>query len=273
MSFTDSYPPNLLDNLDAALERVSQDALGLAIDFDGTISEFVPMLDDAVVFPAVVAPLRSLSRKLKLTAVVSGRAAADVRRRVCMDGIVFVGNHGAEYIDGSSLDTAPEAIERFEGIQEILDRLRKLADVPGLVWENKGFSASIHYRVADDEEAALQRIETALEAVPGVADMEIFQGNKILEIRAKSEVNKGYALSRLIRDWNLKSVLALGDDTTDADALRTLRRHRAEGLVCGLAIAVIQDGTPASVLDNADYSLNGVSEVAAFLSRLDAAMR
>ena len=60
--------------------------------------------------------------------------------------------------------------------------------------------------------------KTALEAVPGVADMEIFRGNKILEIRAKSEVNKGYALSRLIRDWNLKSVLALGDDTTDADA-------------------------------------------------------
>ena len=273
MSRAVSRPPNLLDNLDAGLGGLSQDALGLALDFDGTISEFVPLLDDAVIFPAVVAPLRSLSRKLRLTAVVSGRAAADVRRRVDMDEIVFVGNHGAEYIVDGSPDTAPGAVDRSDSIQAILDRMRELVDIPGLVWENKGFSASIHYRMADDEIAALQRIQAALEAVPEIADMEVFRGNKILEIRARNHVNKGYALRRLIRDRNLKSVLFLGDDTTDADALRTLRRHRQEGLIGGLAIAVIQDGTPASVLDNADYSLNGVPEVAAFLRHLDAAMR
>ena len=85
-------------------------------------------------------------------------------------------------------------------------------------------------------------------------------------------MNKGLALDRVIRDWRLGGVIFAGDDTTDADALRVLRRLRASGVIGGLGIAVIQDGTPASVLDNADYSLNGVPEVATFLSRLDAAI-
>ena len=85
-------------------------------------------------------------------------------------------------------------------------------------------------------------------------------------------MNKGFALERVIRDWQLDVVIFAGDDTTDADALRVLQQRKASGDVDGLGIAVIQDGTPSSVLDNADYSLNGVPEVATFLSRLDAAI-
>ena len=72
-----------------------------------------------------------------------------------------------------------------------------------------------------------------------------------------------------MRDRHLGSVIFLGDDTTDADALQVLRERKASGAVGGFGVAVIQDGTPDSVLESADYSLNGVPEVAEFLSRLD----
>ena len=51
-----------------------------------------------------------------------------------------------------------------------------------------------------------------------------------------------------------------------------LRKRRESGAVKGLGIAVIQDGTPDTVLDSADYSLNGVPQVAEFFRRLDLAL-
>ena len=85
-------------------------------------------------------------------------------------------------------------------------------------------------------------------------------------------MNKGVALDSLIDAYRPRSVIFMGDDTTDADALRVLRRRKASGAIDGLGIAVIQDGTPASVLENADYSLNGVPEVAEFLRALMSSM-
>ena len=76
-------PPNLLENLETALAGLEQDRLGLVLDFDGTLSEFVPDLENAVIFPDIVLPLRRLVDRLALVAVMSGRAARmrSTRRR------------------------------------------------------------------------------------------------------------------------------------------------------------------------------------------------
>ncbi len=265
-------PPNLLENFETACACLQTDRLGLLLDFDGTLSEFVPVLENAVIYPDVVQPLRQLTDRLALVGVMSGRSARDVERRVGIEGVVYVGNHGAEQIADGTLNVAKGVEEAEFYLQGMLESLAGAADDPGLVLENKRFSASLHYRRAADETGVVERLRAAVKSMPDLGSFELFWGNKILEIRRRNGVNKGVALGRLMRDWHLGSVIFLGDDTTDADALQVLSERKASGAVDGLGVAVMQDGTPASVLESADYSLNGVAEVAKFLSRLDDAI-
>ncbi len=271
MSRSVEIPPNLLAKFEVATEGLTLENLGLVLDFDGTMSEFVPVLENAVIFPDIVPSLRRLAKRLALVAVMSGRAARDVERRVGIEGIVYVGNHGAEFISDGAVCAAENVSDAEQELQAWLETLARAANDPGLVLENKRFSASLHFRQATDEVGVVERLKQALESMPDMGDFEVFWGNKILEIRRRDGVDKGVALDRLIGDWCPSSVIFLGDDTTDADALRVLRERRDAGKISGLGIAVVQDGTPESVLEYADYSLDGVPEVAAFLSRLDEA--
>lgn len=262
-------PPNLLTNFETALGGLQSQCLGLVADFDGTLSEFVPVLENAVIHPDVLEPLRRLSRRLTLTSVISGRAARDVERRVGIEGIVYVGNHGAEYVEDGMLRLAEGSEASEAHLQQLLEHLAAAADDTGLVLENKIYSASLHFRRVSDEGEVVRRLRLALDSLVETGGFEFFWGNKILEIRRENGINKGTALDALMESWQLDSVIFLGDDTTDADALRALRRRRASGTVSAIGIAVIQDGTPQVVLDNADYSLNGVPEVTAFLRLLN----
>ena len=266
------HPLNLLKNFDAAIGSLGHEGIALVTDFDGTLSEFVPVLEDAVIYPQVLPPLRSLAGRLALTSVISGRSASDVERRVGIEGIMYIGNHGAERIE-DGVPTAVDGVETAESrLQELLEFLARAADDGGLVLENKKYSASLHYRRASDEAGVVRRLQSALRDLQDDRDFQFFWGNKILEIRCRNGVNKGTALASLIETRRPQSVVFLGDDTTDADALRVLRQCRASGIITGFGIAVIQEGTPDSVLDSADYSLNGVPEVAEFLRRLDIAL-
>ena len=77
-----NIPPNLLLHLDEISTIVQQSALGLVVDFDGTISELVPSPEDAQICPDAIEPLRTLSNVLKLTAIVSGRHARDLQSAI-----------------------------------------------------------------------------------------------------------------------------------------------------------------------------------------------
>ena len=146
-----SHPPNMLEHFEAALGGLTRDGLGLVLDFDGTLSEFVPDLDKAVISCDVVPPLQGLASKLTLTAAMSGRAARDLEQRVGIDGLVYIGNHGAERIVDGALSVAEEAESSESDLQALLERLGSAANDPGIVLENKAYSASLHYRRAFDE--------------------------------------------------------------------------------------------------------------------------
>ena len=246
MNITRRRPPNLLANFDSAIGNLNADSLALVLDFDGTLSEFMSVPEDAAIHPDALPPLRRLAARLMLTAVMSGRAALDVQRRVGIECVVYIGNHGAERIVDGVMTAERGGAESEQLLQNMLESLARAAD----------------------ESAVIERLKAALAGIPDTAEVDIFWGNKLLEIRARNGVNKGVALDWLIDKWRPNSVVFLGDDTTDADALQALQQRKASGAIDGIGIAVIQDGTPASVFDSADYSLNGVPEVVRFLSQL-----
>ena len=263
--------PDILAHPDA-LRRIAQASRpGLALDFDGTISEIAPTSEAAVLHPRCAAALRRAvaDEKFAVVAVVSGRAARDLARKVNIPGVVCIGNHGAERITESGVHETARADGGAESVAAALTSIqRATAGVAGLVYENKGISASIHYRAAADPESARRALSAALAAaIPNApaAGVESFWGKMVLELRPIDSPNKGDALAALTASRRLNALLFAGDDTTDIDAMRRLPTLAG---VDTLGVAVVSDGAPPALLDAADYAANGVDAAGEMLDSL-----
>ena len=260
--------PDLLAHLEDVRPIVSTGRRGLFVDYDGAISEIAPTPDQAAVSVEAARSLEILSRYIETVCVVSGRAARDLQTKVGVKGIVYVGNHGAEYLINDEVEVVPEVAAYREDVKSVLGYLKARADLPGLVWDDKYYSASVHYRLAGDSEEARDRLAEALGTALEADGLEIFWGKMVLEIRAPIGVHKGYAVRKLAHEKKLESAIYIGDDTTDIDALRTLTELRGEGRLTGFGVAVRHDDTPEELVRLADFSLDSVSGVETFLSWL-----
>lgn len=265
-------PPNLLDHLDEALPVVRESRLGIVLDFDGTISELAPTPDESRISAESAEALESLVRKVTLVAVVSGRAASDLSEKVGLENVVYVGSHGAESLVAGVRQVSPEAAEYSGRIAAVLDGLRSTADAPGIYWENKGLSAAIHFRSSPDPDSVRDSLAEALDSVPGVDELRVFWGKRVLELRAPVGGNKGDALRKLALDHALDSAIFVGDDTTDIDALEAMRGLNEGATLRGLGVAVVSDDSPEGLCEAADFTLDGVAEVGSFLGWVDGAI-
>ena len=102
-------------------------------------------------------------------------------------------------------------------LQLYVDRL------PGALLEEKEFSLAWHYRRADPEQAP-HRAKELLDDLAGYTrniDVQVFEGNKVIEIR-NSGVNKGTAGLEWLRQYQPDFILGIGDDWTDEDLFRAL---------------------------------------------------
>src|SRR5689334_7196621 len=80
------------------LERVTAapEESAILLDFDGVLAPIVDRPEYAYPPAETRAELERLVTRYALVAVVSGRAGEDVRERVGVDGVVYVGSHGLE---------------------------------------------------------------------------------------------------------------------------------------------------------------------------------
>lgn len=243
-----------------ALRVLRNRPAGLISDFDGTLSEIAPTPEAARLHPACRRALRAIGRHLELVALVSGRKAADLRDRVGLPGICYVGLHGADWGEGPP---AEPAVSRLAGWLQ--DRLG-----PGLRLELKGPGFSVHYRGSPDPAEARRQILGLLadRVPPGYL---VTEGKQVVEVRPAG-ADKGLAVGRLIERFNLRSLIYLGDDLTDLEAFRAVDRWRVGGGL-GLTIAVAGPETPPEVTAAADKTLPSVEEVCRFLSRLALELR
>jgi trehalose 6-phosphate phosphatase len=224
------------------------DRAAILLDVDGTLAPIVPRPEDARVPPETQEELRRLDGRYALVACISGRAGDDAKRVVGVPELVYVGNHGLE-LDPEA-DAWRERLARF------------LAETAWLRTEDKGLSAALHYRDAEDEaaaRAALDRIATKARAQGFVARY----GRKVLEVLPPLEANKGTAVRRLLADRALQLALYAGDDTTDLDAFRAL-----DGLALGVRVAVASDEGPQGLRDAADVVVDDPAGLLALLRRL-----
>jgi len=157
--------------------------------------------------------------------VISGRGLADLRDRLGVSGVDCVGNHGLELgIDGSR-ETHPDAASAEPVIETVCHRLAgQLDDIDGVLIENKGVTATIHYRQVD--RAAVETVETHVHGVVseyGDGELEIHDGKESLELRPAADWDKGSALSQLREGVDDAWIpFYIGDDTTDEAGFRAV---------------------------------------------------
>jgi len=237
---------------DALVERLASapDTTGLFLDFDGVLAPIVARPDDAAPPPETRAELERLAGRYRLVCIVSGRPGDDVRARVGVDGIVYVGAHGLE------LD--PEA----ETWRERIRSFRANADWPAAQIEDKGLAVTFHYRDREDEDAAVQELET----IAADARAEGFAtrfGRKILEVLPPLDTNKGTAVRTLLGEAGLTCALVAGDDATDLDSFRAV-----EDLGCRLRVAVVSPEAPSLLAELADIVVESPGEFLELLRKL-----
>ena len=237
---------------DALVERLASapEHAGLFLDFDGVLAPIVARPEDATVPPETCAELGRLAGRYRLVAVVSGRPSADVRARVGLDGIVYVGTHGLE------LDP------RAEDWRERVHAFGEAATWPADQIEDKGLTVAFHYRDRDDEGAAVTELEALAARARGEGFATRF-GRKVLEVLPPLDSNKGTAVRRLLDESGLRRALVAGDDTTDLDAFRAV-----EELDCHVRVAVASAEAPALLRERAEIVVGSPAEFLELLRRL-----
>ncbi|MCC6616884.1 MAG: trehalose-phosphatase [Anaerolineae bacterium] len=243
--------------------------LGLVTDVDGTISPIVSRPEAAQVTPRSRELLTALAARLALVGVISGRAAADVRERVGVAEMVYVGNHGMERWTDDHVQVVPEVQAYRPALVAVAEGIRAHLP-PGAQIDDKGATYSIHYRNVADPARTKTEVTPLLLQLSAEHGIKLVQGRMIFELRPPLEIDKGTAFTALVRDYQLDAAIYLGDDTTDADALHACQRLRESGECYAIGVGVLADETPAAVIESADVVAQGIEQVEDFLAWLDA---
>lgn len=241
---------------------------GIVSDIDGTLSRVTWPPGSAYVEEDAREALRRLASRLEVVAVVSGRSVRDAEHLVGVAEIEYVGNHGLERLVAGKAQLAPEAVDARPAIAGAMEDARQKLQVPGMTIEDKGVGAAFHFRTAPDPASAERQILSALRPIAARRGLRITQGRLVIELRPNIDANKGTALRDIVERHALRSVVFLGDDTTDVDAMSALAHLRAVAGLRGLSVGVVNPETPAAIEKQADALVSGVEGVVALLTAL-----
>ena len=140
--------PHALDTFPIIVEQVGGRDLAFFLDFDGTLAPIAPRPDLACL-PASTATLLAALAKRHLVCILSGRALPDLRRKVAIPGVFYGADHGRHIIgpDESGIEhvVGAEAREDLRSASRLLQQ--RLADIEGVIVEEKDLSLSVHYRL------------------------------------------------------------------------------------------------------------------------------
>lgn len=264
--------PSALGMFEEIIEASKGKQIVVFLDYDGTLSPIVEDPEKAFMTTEMREAVRDVAKYFP-TAIVSGRCRAKVHSFVKLSELFYAGSHGMDIKGptngykhkngnhGILFQPAKEFVPMMNNVYKIL--LEKTEIIPGAKVENNKFCLSVHFRRVDEKlwVDLAEKVKSVLIEYP---KLRLTQGRKVLEIRPTIKWDKGKALEFLLESLgygNSDDVLPLyiGDDRTDEDAFKVLRK-RGQGL--GILVSKFPKETAAS------YSLEEPLQVMQFLQRL-----
>jgi trehalose 6-phosphate phosphatase len=254
--------------LDALVADPARALIGT--DFDGTLSPIVADPRAARPLPGAIPALQRLARAAGTVAVITGRPAAEAVAYGGLDavpGLIVLGHYGWQRWQDGEL-TGPPSPPAVQAAREALPGLLTQAGAPDGTWvEDKGHALAVHTRRTADPDAALGLLRGPLNNLAERIGLTAEPGRMVIELRPAG-VDKGSALTGLVRERGAAAVLFCGDDLGDLPAFAAVRALRADG-IRGCAVASASPESP-QVAAAADLVVDGPEGIVALLAALAA---
>lgn len=204
----------------------------LFLDYDGTLTPIVKKPHLATLSKSRRSFLNKLCQDPRfMVTIISGRMLADLKKRVGLRTAYYAGNHGFEIIGPKTKLTHPKALAAKPILKKIKKELHQtLKGIKGALIEDKILTLSLHYRLVKAKD--LRKVKTIFKNIVSPylkkKKIRVTQGKKVFEVRPNVAWHKGYAVSWFIKKLGKgKKILPIyiGDDTTDEDAFKVLKRQ------------------------------------------------
>ena len=227
----------------------------LLLDFDGTLVGLRRHPDDVLFSERGRKILRQLVGHENLTvAVVSGRELEKIQTLVGVEGIRYVGLHGAERAG----ETTVPSIAARQMVEAALKAAQTgLAGLRGIEIEDKHLSFAVHYRGA--RQPATEAASRVVGDIVATSNdkLRILSGKKVWEVLPREFPGKGVAVLELLARLPEKKIaIYFGDDETDEEAFSVLPGQ-------------ITVNVGSGVNSHASFYVQSPSEVLQFLARLE----
>ena len=258
---------HLMDYLEEVAGLLKRKPVGLLTDLDGTLSEIVPNPYDSTVSEPIRNAIRELRLRMSVVAIVTGRPVRHASAILGLPDMIYIGTHGLERLEDGRVTLMEGASSFVATLRDLLAGLKTRFAGTGLIFEEKGSSFSVHYRLAEDpaicRDALLEAIETKARG-----QVRVLMGKQVIDVLPLLDLTKGTAVTSLVNEQNLSGVILMGDDVTDIDGFRAANHmSRYQGLGT-ISIAVLGPDSPRGLEDEADFTLSSVGEVEGFLKWL-----
>jgi trehalose 6-phosphate phosphatase len=193
------------------------------LDIDGTLFDIAATPDEVRTGRADCSLLSSLHTAAGgALALVSGRSLAGIDELVPLK-LPASGQHGVERRDAQGRIYRPsfpvrELHDAAANIRAFAKRHR------GLVYENKGYSVALHYRLAPGLADAAH--EVVREAAARLGSVVEVQGGKMVAELKPAKFHKGDAIAQFTREppFAGRTPVFLGDDLTDEHGFHVVNR-------------------------------------------------
>jgi trehalose 6-phosphate phosphatase len=200
--------------------------------------------------------------------VVSGRKTEAIKEIINIEGVKYIGHYGMERWENGQAVLHPEVIASLAAMRALAAELEVLKAIEGMVIQDKYATVSVHYHLTAEPEKAKQQILDLLAKSPHANKMRLMNEKTNIGIVPKLDIDKGTAVTSLIKACELQGAIYLGDDVGDVPAFKAIRKARENGPFDGLAILVTGPETLQATNNEADYTLNSVKETVTLLDWL-----
>jgi trehalose-phosphatase len=232
----------------------SASVIALFLDFDGTLTPLAPRPDQVSLDGSIQRVLSALARSPHFRVwIISGRRQADVRTRVGVSGIRYLGLHGWEGRGATLPDQTSRCLRTLWSHCSTC-----LESIPGVWIEDKEYAFAVHYRDAAAQDVLRARAIVDRIIGPCSRRFRIEEGKNVWEVLPLELEDKGVAVLRELADSPANTLAVyVGDDQTDESAFTALRSGITVRVGPGMSQAV--------------YGLCDVAQVRKFLQNLRSA--